>query len=41
MSDVVGVSEQTATGSREAAHAAASLTSLADDLRESISRFRI
>jgi methyl-accepting chemotaxis protein len=41
MGDVVGVSEQTASGSREAAHAAASLTSLADDLRESISRFRI
>jgi methyl-accepting chemotaxis protein len=41
MGDVVGVSEQNASGSREAAHAAASLTSLADDLRESISRFRI
>ena len=41
MGAVVGVSEQTATGSREAAHAAASLTSLADDLRESIARFRI
>ena len=41
MGDVVGVSEQTASGSREAATAAASLTSLADDLRESISRFRI
>ena len=41
MGAVVGVSEQTATGSRDAAHAAASLTSLADDLRESISRFRI
>jgi methyl-accepting chemotaxis protein len=41
MSDVAGVSEQAAVGSRDAARAAASLTSLADDLRESISRFHI
>jgi methyl-accepting chemotaxis protein len=41
MGAVVGVSEQTATGSREAANAAKSLSSLADDLRESIARFRI
>ncbi len=41
MSDVAGVSEQAAVGSRDAARAAASLTSLADDLRESISRFRV
>ena len=41
MSEVAGVSEQAAVGSRDAARAAASLTSLADDLRESISRFRV
>ena len=41
MSDVAGVSEQAAVGSRDAARAAASLTSLADDLRESISRFHV
>jgi methyl-accepting chemotaxis protein len=41
MGAVVGVSEQAATGSREAAHAAKSLTTLAEDLRESIARFHI
>jgi len=41
MSDVAAVSEAAAAGSREAAAAAASLTGLADDLRESISRFRV
>ena len=41
MTDVAGVSEQAAAGSRDAAKAAASLTSLAEDLRESISRFRV
>ncbi|HEX5018395.1 MAG TPA: methyl-accepting chemotaxis protein [Actinomycetes bacterium] len=41
MGAVVGVSEQAATGSREAANAAKSLNSLASDLRESIARFRI
>jgi methyl-accepting chemotaxis protein len=41
MSDVAGVSEQAALGSKDAAQAAASLSSLADDLRESIARFRV
>jgi len=41
MAAVSNVSQQSADGSRHAADAAASLTSLADDLRQSIARFRI
>jgi twitching motility protein PilJ len=41
MSEVASISEAAASGSREAATAAASLTDLAGDLRESISRFRV
>lgn len=41
MGEVAGVSEQAAVGSRDAARAAQSLTALADDLRESISRFQV
>jgi twitching motility protein PilJ len=41
MSQVAAVSEDAASGSREAATAAASLTQLAGDLQESISRFRL
>ena len=41
MSDVAGVTEQAAVGSRDAAQAAASLSSLADDLRQSIARFSV
>ena len=39
--EVAAVSEDAASGSREAASAAASLTALAGDLQESISRFRL
>jgi methyl-accepting chemotaxis protein len=41
MGQVAEVSQQASTGSEDAARAAASLTVLAGDLRESISRFRI
>ena len=41
MSEVSAVSEAAAAGSREAAAAAASLTGLANDLRDSISRFQV
>jgi methyl-accepting chemotaxis protein len=41
MAAVSTVSQQSADGSRHAAEAAASLTSLADDLRQSIARFKI
>ena len=41
MSEVAAISEAAASGSREAESAAASLSGLAGDLRESISRFRV
>jgi methyl-accepting chemotaxis protein len=41
MSQVAAGSEVAASGSREAALAAASLTELAGDLQESIARFRL
>jgi len=41
MGQVAEVSQQAAVGSDDSARAAASLTALADDLRQSISRFRV
>ncbi|HUW17063.1 MAG TPA: methyl-accepting chemotaxis protein [Actinomycetes bacterium] len=41
MGQVAEVSQQAAAGSDDSARAAASLTALADDLRQSISRFRV
>lgn len=41
MGQVAEVSQQAAAGSDDAARAAAELTALADDLRESIARFRV